>query len=244
MITVYGANCLTLQDLYKITLTRPKEAGNLWKGISHGDVIDSICDEVKLRGWKTGEMKFSVSKDKADFAGAIELDIPRHQAPQGTSFAIGILHSNARKMSLRLMVGATVAVCRNGLTSGTIVLRKKHTMRTDFSNEIEFAIDRYTDKIGGVSKIVKKMRQRELKPFELENILIEAGRRSVVPWSRLSAVDEELRHPEHEIYEEGTVWTLYNAFTFVIQRSPPLSQLIQIEGCRTLLEQLWHPSSN
>ena len=65
MITVYGAN-ITSADLNHVRLDRPAKAGNYWEGIQHGTLVNACSDEIRSRGWKIMDERFSLSKDGAD----------------------------------------------------------------------------------------------------------------------------------------------------------------------------------
>lgn len=235
MITVYGKKLATLEQIRKVPLVRPLEAGQYWQGLRHGELLDAILDETHSRRWKVVESRFTLSTDRADLAGAIELEIPNTEVPQGQRLALGILTSNARRHSLKMTVGSVVRVCQNGLVTGEIVMARKHTSGFDIHEEVEHAFDSYLDRVQDIPKLVSFWQHESMSYREVEHVLMEAGRKHIMPWSRVGLVDHEYRNPRFEEYGSGTVWTLLNAFTFIVKRNPPLQQMEQINKFRELL---------
>jgi hypothetical protein len=234
MITVYGAN-IQLPELRRVQLKTPSFAGKWWRGIQHGELVDTLLERIGKRGWTPGDMQFSLGSDGADLAGAIDLDAPGLAPPDGTRLGLGLMTSNAQHHSLRLYVGATVMVCHNGMATGEIVLCHKHTINFRLKEEIDFALEDYEFHAGRMNQMTERLKQRELSPTEAEHSLMEAGRNGLMAWSRIGAVDREYRKPRFAEIGTGTSWALLNAFTYVSKRSSPMRQLENINRFRELL---------
>ena len=235
MIMVHGAN-KTLEQLHDIPLVRPPNALSRWKGIQHGDLVEAIIGSVDDRGWAATDMQFAVGQDGARLAGAFDLALPELPAPAGLDFSLGVLTDNCCERALRLYVGARVEVCNNGLATGVIVLRHKHTTKFDLREELAVALDDYWMSARNMETVVFGLKRCKLVGGQYEQILVEAGRRGLMPWSRLGNVDEEFCHPRFpDEIGMGTSWALLNAFTWVAKRNPPHRQMDQINGFRELL---------
>ena len=234
MITVFGANT-TVDDLNAVKLERPTKAGAYWQGIPHGALVNTLADEIRSRGWDVTEQRFSLSKDKGDLAGAFGLNIKDVNLPEGQSLSLGFLTSNMMRRSLMVVVGSKVAVCNNGMATGEIVMQRKHTSGFNLIGEIESALDQYVDKANKSSGIVAGMRETELSPTQSDEILMEAGRQRLMPWSRIGAVDKEYKNPTFAEHGRGTSWALLNAFTYTVKRNPAMEQMNQMNRFRELL---------
>jgi hypothetical protein len=236
MITVYDNNT-TLEDLREIPVVRPDNAGATWMGMQHGELVDGILDDIALRGWQTTDMKFSTARDGADLVGAIgvlptgsEID-----TPAGIGFGVGFMTSNARRKALRMYVGGTVAVCHNGLATGSIVLQKKHSVRTDLAAEIEAAMDKYTLAAAGMAGMVARLQEKPIDAPTASDLLAQAGERDLMPRKYLWDVSREFHRPSHPEHGTGTAWTLVNAFTEIVKRNPPTRQLHQMDAFQRLV---------
>lgn len=234
MITVCGANT-TLDELRAIPLERPAKAGRAWQGIQHGELVDAVIDEASSRGWTVGDMRFSVSKDRTGMAGAVDLVVPEIQMPTGVGLALGFLTANDRSRSVRLIVGGNVFCCLNGMARGDIVLSRRHTRAFDLYESIQGAMDEYVFAAAAMPGEVLALQNMEAPPDRTEHVLMEAGRQGIMPWTHLGEVDAQIRNPSFAEWGKGTAWTVYNAFTYVVKKSPALAQMNRIGKFRGLV---------
>lgn len=225
----------TLEQLKKIPLLRPANAGSVWQGIKHSDLVDAITDECSSRRWKITASHLTLGKDQADLAGTFQLEIEGIDMPKGQALELGFLTSNAMRRALKLVVGSRVFVCNNGMVSGDIVLCKKHTTKFDLFAALTGACDEYRERAAQVPKLVKSLQQRILCSDEVDHILCEAGRQGIMNWQRIGLVDAEFREPTYAENGGQTSWALLNAFTHIVKRCPPLQQMDIMGAFRELL---------
>jgi hypothetical protein len=233
---IHGKNQVTIETLRTIpVLPRPEGVGHVWRGVQHGELVDTLTCEAAGRGWNVGsDITAYLSPDQAGCFGCINLEIPHLEIP-GQTLGLGWKHDNFQRKPIELYVGTTVWVCSNGMVTGEIIMNRRHTNKLDLRGEIETALDEYFEKAHHIPMMITAMRNRELTGAEAEHALIEAGRRGLMPWSRLGDVDREYRVPRFAEIGTGTSWALFNAFTYTVQRNPAHAQLDQIAGFRELL---------
>ena len=236
MISVYGAN-ITLDELHEVKVVRPEFAGRQWEGFQHGELVDIIVDEIKSRGWRVNEMKFSLSQDKADLAGAFDITIPKLPQIPGQEYSLGFLTSNMQRRALKMVVGTTVKCCTNGMATGEIVLNLKHTSsNVDYlCDEIGGAAGRYFEKAREIPVLVERMRERSLNQAEAADLLMQAGHAKLLPWAKIGAVDSEFRNPTFAEHGKNTSWALLNAFTYTVKEQNPMGQMDRMNRFREML---------
>lgn len=236
MISVYGAN-VTLEQLHEVEVRRPEFAGAQWEGFQHGELVDIMVDEIRSRKWKINDMKFSLSKDEADLAGAFDISIPSLPQIPGQEYSLGFLTSNMQRRALKMVVGTTVRCCTNGMATGEIVLNLKHTSSNlDFlCDEIGNAAGRYLEKAREIPMLVERMRERSLNTAEASDLLMQAGHAKLLPWARIGMVDNEFRNPTFAEHGKGTSWALLNAFTYVVKEQNPMGQMDRMNRFREML---------
>jgi len=214
MITVCDAG-VTLEELRAIEPVAPVGAGRRWRAIQHGELVDTIKDEVATRGWRVTKELYSTARGGADMAGALLLDGVRGVPTlPGMGLALGFIHSNARRRALKLTVGANVMCCNNGLCTGGTILNRVHDHTVDLVDEIEAAVDRCVVQAEGLPEVVRGLRERGLAAGEASEILMETGRRGLVGWAAVGRVDREYRNPTFGEHGKDTSWALLNAFTY------------------------------
>jgi len=236
MISVLGKN-ITLEELHAVELKRPDFAGQRWQGFQHGELVDIIVDEINSRKWKVNEMKFTLSEDQADLAGAFDISIPALPSIPGQEYSLGFLTSNAQRRALKMVVGTKVLCCTNGMATGEIVLNLKHTHTNEdiLCDAIGGAASRYLEKAREIPAMIERLRQRELPQAQASDLLMQAGHAKLLPWARIGKVDEEFRHPTFAEHGKNTSWSLLNAFTYVVKEQNPLSQMDRMNRFREML---------
>lgn len=216
MITVYGEGN-TIEELRAVVPTTPPGAGARWRPIQHGELVDTIRDEVAVRGWEITNEKFSLGRDGADMAGALGIKIKGWDggaAFEGMEMGLGFIHSNARRKALTLTVGASVACCLNGMCTGEMVLHRPHDRSVNLIDEIEQAVDGFNQHALTLPGAVAAMRETEVSPALASDILMEVGRKGMVGWAAVGRVDKEYRNPTFAEHGKDTAWALLNAFTY------------------------------
>lgn len=236
MITVHNSGA-TIEELREIEPVTPKEAGRRWKAVQHGELADTIKDEVITRGWLIESELYSVAHDGADMAGALLLSrVGGVEEVPGVTLALGFLNSNARRKALQLTVGASVTCCTNGMCTGNILLNRVHDHTVDLVEEIEDAVDRYAMAAVGIPDVVRGLRETELMPYQANYILMKVGHQKLIGWTAIGRVDKEYRNPTFAEHGKYTSWALLNAFTYIARgHINPMKQMEAYATFRSLL---------
>ena len=241
MITILGKQT-TLREVYEVPLVTPPNAGSRWAGIRHGDLIAILFAEFSKRQWYIADAKFSLSNiggPGAVCVGAFDLGSTQSPtslptAPDGLCLGLGFLNANNRRRPLRLYVGATVAICANGLATGELALEERHTHTLDLHAAIATAMDDYVEIAGALSGLVSRLRGQQLVAGEAEQLILGAGQNGLLSWKLVGQVYQEyLAVPPGAT--AGTAWALLMAFTSVIKQVPVHQQMPRIIEFQSLL---------
>ena len=238
MITVYGEK-VKVEDLRKVQVVTPKRiengqtAGTRWRGIQHGVLVESLIASMMQRDWKINDMQFALARGGADLAGAFDVTIPGLDAPEGQSYSLGLLTSNAMFRALRIVVGTNVAICNNGMATGEVALCRKHTTRLELFDEVNGALDRYIVQARKVKEFVSRLKSYRISNYMLNHLLCETGRSGILPWSAVGKVDKEFQDPTYPEHGKNA-WGLYNAFTQIVKQASPIHQMDKMNKFRQL----------
>jgi hypothetical protein len=239
MISIPKIKEVTLAALRRIKLVRPAKAKSYWQGIPHHKLVETIMKQCKARGWTVSNCRFTTSKNGTELAGVFDVVLPDVETPRGITFQLGLLTSNNQRRALRLVAGAQVMVCHNGMTRGEIVVRHRLTKEFELEHALEAGLDDYRHSVATLGDEIKDMKKRILKPGEASIALVQAGKLGLMPWSRLGEVVKEYERPSYDYQApHDSHWALMNAFTVVVKKNPPLHQMQQIEGFRELLSNI------
>ena len=219
MLVLHGPS-KSIQELKAIPIPETRRwnkegegVGN-WKPVNHGDLVETLLRAVADKGLEVKASEWEVNEGGTDLFGALQIGrgTPA-EAPEGTEMAIGLRHSNAGRHAVTLAFGAKVFVCSNGVFFGSTVVQRRHTLKLDLEGAFEVAIQEYLDSTAGVRDWICALQGIELEKHEPDRVMIESGRRGVIPWSFLRHVEENWRTPKHKEFKPRTAWSLYNAYT-------------------------------
>jgi hypothetical protein len=221
--------------LKSIVPTKPDFMGNRWKPLPHADLVDTIHEKVYERGLEILDEKWWVAgKDLQRLQGDLSLRFSDFTPPDGMGFNLGVQHSNGGEHALKFAVGATVFICKNGMVSGDFAVKRKHTLNLDIQEVVGSGLDTYTHMVKELPEQKTRLENRGLVEADVNQILMDAGREGIMPWSRIGEVDAQYRKPRFSEFSENNAWSLYNAFTWVVQKCPPHNQVASMNAFRTL----------
>jgi len=216
----------TLTQLKNMEVVKLEAFSDRWKGIQHGELVETIHKQLDSRGIKINEEGWYTSgNNDGRLNGSMQLDIPGIEAEEGTAFSLGVQHSNLGDHALKFAVGEKIFICQNGMVIGDYAVKRRHTIGVDLPSIISNGLDRYMEKVQEIPGVVKNMKEKELNETSVNRILMTAGRERIMPWSRIGQVDREYHKPTFKEFEQKNAWGLYNAFTYVTQKCPPHNQI-------------------
>lgn len=234
MIAVKGTKVLSVQVLKKAAQIRPEKAGKYWQGIDHYALLTAIYEEATVRSWVMTDTRMTLSKTGTEFAASWKIETRKFSSPD-MSLSIGVVNSNSRRRALKLVGGAVVTVCNNGLAIGDMIRSSKHTTGFDLKTTVKDAFDAFDTESEKFPDLVQDLKKRNLNSLETSRILVEAGRRKLMPWSRLGEVDKEFQNSRFPEFRDDSCWALLNAFTWVVKKNPAVHQMTQSQRFLELL---------
>jgi hypothetical protein len=235
MITIYG-NQVSRSELSTDVRT-PARAGRCWQGVPHRVLADTLVSKIEARRINILEEKWALDRKGNALVGAFELQLPDVPEIPGQRFALGIRHANDLSRALQINCGTTILVCSNGLITGSFVLKRKHTTGLNLETELEEGVSRYLDEARFVPDIIEALQEKRLSPREIDQALMEAGRKHLLPWSAIGKVDEGYRKPVIAEFARwhGRAWGLYNSFNEAVKQIAPARQLSALNDFRELI---------
>ena len=235
MITTKEKNA-TITELKAIPVIKPGWSSDRWQGIQHGELVEMIHGKLQEnKVLVTDESWFPNGPDLQRLNGSMSLEIPGVDAVEGTSFSLGVLHSNLGDHALKFAVGAKIFICSNGMVIGDYTVNRKHTTGLDLNESIGVGIETYIERAKEIPAVIQNMKETRLSKVAADQSLMQAGREGLMSWSRIGMVDKEYRKPTFAAHNEKTAWSLYNAFTYTIQKMPAQYHIKGLNRFREIL---------
>lgn len=225
---------LTIDDLKKIPLKAPPaygtKLGGYWKGIPHAEFAEAVKRHLSVH-----QERYAVSKDKYDLAAGYSAAPEEVKSPKGMRFALGFLTSNARRFGVKAFYGVDCVGTGRGLVLGRVGEERKHTKDFDLDAEVEETVRLFRRTHRHALEQLKALAADKVTDAEADSLIMEAGRKGLIPWSRVGQVSKHWRNPTHDETEPRTALALYHCFSLAIAKNPPLDQMPQLEGFYRLL---------
>jgi hypothetical protein len=224
-----------LRRIQVVTPERDRDTSR-WKGIQHGELADTIVKGLQERAVTIKDECWYVGrKDDAHLTGSLKITVPKKKSPKGMDFSLGVHHGNDMSYALKFAVGTHIHICENGMVSGDIALKKLHTKGFNLVSAVGDGLDQFLNQLDNVGSFIESLKAIDISDQARDEVLMEAGRQGLLPWSRIGKVDKEFRKPTFAAFNQRNAWGLYNAFTYIIQKSPAHDQISGMSEFKDML---------
>lgn len=189
-----------------------------WQPIPHKTLFDLATQTIRDNGMTIDSFRMGLAKDGARFFALMNI----HSDTTGYQLTTGLRNSHDKMFPAGMVVGTRCFVCDNLAFSGEIQIARKHTIH--IMDDLPGLV------IGAVGKLTMvKERQDQrilayqgfgIDDFDAHDMIIKSVDYGVIPNQSIPAVLKEWRTPTFPDFEARTLWSLFNAFTFVQKRFP------------------------
>ena len=188
-----------------------------------------LMEEIKLHlprfGLELVGEQYGLARDGAQMFGVLSCRNGRPDRDHG--LALGVRSSYDQSLSVGLVAGSRVFCCDNLTFSGEVQLQRKHTAHV--FRDLPDRIYKMLSQVGPLrqrqDQEIQDMKATAMGPERAHHLMVEAVKRSILPASRLPKVLEAWERPRHDEFRSRSAWSLFNAFTEMLQASSPRMQM-------------------
>jgi len=229
-----GANVVDRNEVYQ-TLT-PHHTLTHYP-MSHAHVIEEVESRLWNQGFQIKSRTHALSHENARYFGIVEVTKPETEH-EDYSWIIGIRNSHDKSMSAGVVAGSRVFVCDNLAFSGMIKIQRKHTrfVQRDFRELTTGAVIQLDNHLQGLDKRIQRYKEIEVTDIQAHDLIIKAVDNGAITNSQIPDVVEQWRTPDHECFEARSAWSLSNAYTDVLKRVNPHTQVTRGERLQELFD--------
>ena len=197
--------------------------------VSHVDFINNTKDIANrvLDKHQLYKEQYGIAKDGKQMFGTLTYKESFHDDPQDIGLSIGIRNSYDKSMSLGLCSGASVFVCENLMMTGEIVVMRMHTgsIIDELKGLIFNALLKAEDKFTTIHADSQQLKQHHIDNKLAYELMGRAYGYGVVTERQLPVMKREWQNPKHEIFQDRTSWSLYNAGTEALKTTHPMHKM-------------------
>jgi hypothetical protein len=212
----------------------PRGAGSYWREVNYRDLVNEVLAVAGDLYYQASDLTIATSSDQGEMVASVVLTHPDLVTEVG-DLSVAISTSNNRRRATTFHHGVIVGDV--GVPLGLYPLRARHTARVVVQRDVFQIVRDLMKRLPGIVKYYKNnvltMRHRSLPEGQVQQLLMDAGRSRIMPWSRIGVIDR--------LVGAGAVsaWALLLAFAKVAKTNPPLRQLWQIHQFRDSITQTW-----
>lgn len=208
-----------------ILRTIPPPATRTYKTISHGQIIDSICDNLSKEGFNVVKERYQGSHNNQIIVGHLQLDI---NLDKDLKFEIGFMNSYNKMKKAIVIAGSSVFICGNGhiLGDGSYGnFTRKHVGNANI--KIDEFIPEMVKSASDHFQVLIKQKDR-MKEIELDkkvrNELI--GQlyldEALITTTQMSIIKKEFKKSSFDYGTSPTsLWQTYNNITMGLKETHP-----------------------
>lgn len=219
MIYAPKAERKTRKELRRIPVTEQGSRSERWQGVQHGELADLLIKKMADFEFTVARETWCVNPSETILFGAVEVSPSSMEIKmpkifgEHSNFCIGVRHSNNSRHALSFLVGATIFICGNGVATGEIVHKRRHTKSFDPETDIEEAISLFQKSSRNLGFQIQEMAARQVTFLETANLVIRAAETGLIPWRNVEHVWKEIKEPTHDEFAGKNAWGIYNCFT-------------------------------
>ena len=203
------------------------DATDSYHPVPYARFLEEIELHVPRFGLTVRSSQFALSREGGQMFGVLTCANGHNE--RDYSLAIGLRNSYDRSLSVGLVAGTRVFCCDNLAFSGEVRIQRKHTAHV--FRDLPDLIYRMLSSVAALrerqDREIRAMKSTGMAPPTAHHLMVAAVKAHILPASRLPKVLEAWEHPRHDEFASRSAWSLFNAFTEVLQDSAPR---VQIEG--------------
>ena len=175
-----------------------------------------VQDTLEDRGLRVAEQAHGLTAGGSNYFGMFKL-APSDLVTRDFDLVVGLRNSHVKRFGAGIVTGASVTVCDNLSFSGEVKAVRKHTsmILDDLPLLINDSIGRVVDVSALQTRRFEAYKERTLKTYEAEHLMIEMLRRGIMNAHRLPKMVEQWDNPDHVSFANTgrSAWRMFNAAT-------------------------------
>lgn len=228
----------TLDQLAAVLFRPPLDAGRLWWGVPHAELAGAFEDGFAAAGWQIADRAFCVGTGGTELLAVWGLTPPEGRGeprpPLGQGFAFATRVSYRRRRSFRVYAGVSDLAAGCVVWLERLLLGGRHRpplRQRTLPQHVRRCLTWFRARCLIAGRAVAELRGKHLDASRCEHLLLEAGRRRLLPWSRLGRADRTLDRAGKGV----TAWRLLTAVADASRLGPPIETIDHVYQFHTLL---------
>lgn len=218
----------------------PTKSGRRWKPYDHAEIIQAVASEFAAREvhlkqgryylYRLGGQSLACSFVVQGLSNEVKEALDGEYEP-----TVNILNPNARREHLCIFPGLVHT------KSGIGILFDQYKYSNSAILSCEYVAEDFTERYFDwyyheIEETCLELRKCRVFQREREEVLMLAGRKEIMPWSRIGRVEARFQPDDKEDHSRLNAWDLLLAFGAEVQRNTTKEQLRQLYEFYAMLD--------
>lgn len=213
-LRVCASDEVTLDDVASVVTPEPQER---WMPIAHTTLIDRFRSAIDNSALSIVNEHHSLHRFGQRYFGLFQVQgvNRKHGEDVGTVFCLRNSHDKAFRAGIA--AGDAPFVCSNLIFSNEIVLGRRHTtnIMADLPAIIARAIGQLTESWVKTDARIDNYKAIEIDDRTAHDLILRGFQAGACGSTQVVKILEQWHSPQHDAFEERSLWALQNAFTNV-----------------------------
>jgi hypothetical protein len=223
---------MTEQELFNVPVPTATES---YAPVSHEAIVTGIETELDKVGLSIDNRNYQYIRGGERVIGTFDV------ATGDDEFNYRVAFQNSYDKSVRLafVAGTSVMICSNGMILGDEKFVRKHTgtVNAEFQEQLKVTVGNLDNVLTTAIKHADQMKSIELDPRAIAEL---CGRwfleEEIIRSSQLNEIKKQLHKPDHEVFADNTLWSLYNHATHALKKTTPEVYLEKYKQLHSFVE--------
>lgn len=199
------------------------QATDTYSPIPHMVFLGDIGRKIREAGFRSHNNRLYCNLRGTQVVGFTDIIQDRLSEDSfGMRLSFGFKNSYDKSMSAAIVLGASVAICTNGVIAGDLIaFKRKHTgnVLAEVNEKLNEAVTKISSVFSRLVTDARIMAEYQLTPKQKAEILgVMYFEEEIVSPNQLSIVKKELH--SSETFKGDSLWDLYNHVTVALKTSP------------------------
>lgn len=191
------------------------------------DLWGSVCEAFEGSGYKITGEDHMVHRKRPLFVSRMEVTADFLPNDHRVTWTVGVMNSYDKSVSNRIIFGAKVLICSNGLIIADRVLRTKHTTHVwdRLPHLVASAVGAFGEEVRSHIKEQDRLKEQFTDVKSLAAFSVNLARYNILPKAKVLDFYEEAWAPSFDYQTESLcLWNLQAAYTHLAKEMNPVER--------------------
>lgn len=209
------------EEIFNVPVPEKTET---YSPVSHQHIVEEIQENIDKTNLIINNIDYRAANKGEEVVGYMDLIADSVEF----NYRIAFQNSYNKSRPIAFVGGTSVMICSNGMIVGETQFVRRHTgtVIQELDEKIKHVLGDLERDLIIAEKHSKQMKQIELNETATAEL---CGRflmeQEIITSSQLSIIRHQLKNPDHAVFADPNLWSLYNHTTHALKKTHPYNYL-------------------